>query len=279
MTLDELYMGKALAEAETAFAVEEIPIGAVIVHENTIIARAYNLRETLPCATAHAELLAIEKACRHLNRWRLSGCTLYVTTEPCPMCAGAIVNSRLDRLVYGCPDPKAGAVHTLFHLTDHPRLNHRVAVTAGIRADECADLLRRFFRLRRKKTRTADAVKIRVPCGRVRVFYGTNPQPVYRTSGLKFLYILPPAKKQPDNRSDCSTCFYFNASYKKATPSCTEAHLPLQHVPEPRIYNLVRNVIGNAPASKSSIPKKNELPILQNPVRIESSYLNQMVTR
>lgn len=151
MTLDELYMGKALAEAEIAFAVEEIPIGAVIVHENTIIARAYNLRETLPCATAHAELLAIEKACRHLNRWRLSGCTLYVTTEPCPMCAGAIVNSRLDRLVYGCPDPKAGAVHTLFHLTDHPRLNHRVAVTAGIRADECADLLRRFFRLRRKK--------------------------------------------------------------------------------------------------------------------------------
>lgn len=103
---------------------------------------------------------------------------------------------------------------------------------------------------------------MRVPCGRVRVFYGTDTQPVYRTSGLKFLYTLPPAKKQPDNRSDCSTCFYFHASYKKATPSCTEAHLPLQHVPEPRIYNLVRNVIGNAPASKSSIPKKKRTPHL-----------------
>ena len=141
MTKDEFYMGKALEEAKTAFAVGEIPIGAVIIYQKKAIARAYNLRESLPCATAHAELLAIEKACRVLGRWRLSGCTLYVTCEPCPMCAGAIVNSRLDRVVYGCADPKAGAVRSLFQLADSPLLNHRAAVTAGVRADECAALL------------------------------------------------------------------------------------------------------------------------------------------
>ena len=147
MTKDEFYMGKALEEAKTAFAVGEIPIGAVIIYQKKAIARAYNLRESLPCATAHAELLAIEKACRVLGRWRLSGCTLYVTCEPCPMCAGAIVNSRLDRVVYGCADPKAGA----FQLADSPLLNHRAAVTAGVRADECAALLKEFFRRKRNK--------------------------------------------------------------------------------------------------------------------------------
>ena len=148
---DEFYMGKALEEAKTAFAVGEIPIGAVIIYQKKAIARAYNLRESLPCATAHAELLAIEKACRVLGRWRLSGCTLYVTCEPCPMCAGAIVNSRLDRVVYGCADPKAGAVRSLFQLADSPLLNHRAAVTAGVRADECAALLKDFFRRKRDK--------------------------------------------------------------------------------------------------------------------------------
>lgn len=151
MTKDEFYMGKALAEAKTAYTVGEIPIGAVIVYEKKVVARAYNLRENLPCATAHAELLAIEKACRALNRWRLTGCTLYVTVEPCPMCAGAIVNSRLDRVVYGCDDPKAGAVRSLFHLVDNDRLNHRTEVTAGVRAEECAALMKDFFRQRRKK--------------------------------------------------------------------------------------------------------------------------------
>ncbi len=151
MTKDEFYMGKALEEAKTAFAVGEIPIGAVIIYQKKAIARAYNLRESLPCATAHAELLAIEKACRVLGRWRLSGCTLYVTCEPCPMCAGAIVNSRLDRIVYGCADPKAGAVRSLFQLADSPLLNHRAAVTAGVRADECAALLKEFFRRKRNK--------------------------------------------------------------------------------------------------------------------------------
>lgn len=151
MTKDEFYMGKALEEAKTAFAVGEIPIGAVIIYQKKAIARAYNLRESLPCATAHAELLAIEKACRVLGRWRLSGCTLYVTCEPCPMCAGAIVNSRLDRVVYGCADPKADAVRSLFQLADSPLLNHRAAVTAGVRADECAALLKDFFRRKRDK--------------------------------------------------------------------------------------------------------------------------------
>ena len=151
MTKDEFYMGKALEEAKTAYVVGEIPIGAVMIYQKKAIARAYNLRESLPCATAHAELLAIEKACRVLGRWRLSGCTLYVTCEPCPMCAGAIVNSRLDRVVYGCADPKAGAVRSLFQLADSPLLNHRAAVTAGVRADECAALLKDFFRRKRDK--------------------------------------------------------------------------------------------------------------------------------
>lgn len=151
MTKDEFYMGKALAQADIAAAVGEIPIGAVIVYEKKVIARAYNLRETLPCATAHAELLAIEKACRALGRWRLTGCRLYVTVEPCPMCAGAIVNSRLDTLIYGCDDPKAGAVRSLFRIADNPALNHRVEVISGVRAAECAEKLKNFFRTRRKK--------------------------------------------------------------------------------------------------------------------------------
>ena len=151
MTKDEFYMGKAIEEAKIAAAVGEIPVGAVVIYQKRAIARAYNLRETLPCATAHAELLAIEKACRALGRWRLTGCTLYVTVEPCPMCAGAIVNSRLDRVVYGCDDPKGGAVRSLFQIVDNPALNHRVEVTAGVRADECAAIMRDFFRSRRRK--------------------------------------------------------------------------------------------------------------------------------
>ena len=151
MTKDEFYMGKAIEEAKIAAAVGEIPVGAVVIYQKKAIARAYNLRETLPCATAHAELLAIEKACRVLGRWRLTGCTLYVTVEPCPMCAGAIVNSRLDRVVSGCDDPTGGAVRSLFQIVDNPALNHRVEVTAGVRADECAAIMRDFFRSRRRK--------------------------------------------------------------------------------------------------------------------------------
>ena len=149
MTKDDFYMGKALEEAKKAAAVGEIPIGAVIVHKKKAVARAHNLRETLPCATAHAELLAIAEACRILGRWRLTGCTLYVTVEPCPMCAGAIVNSRLDRVVYGCADTKGGGTRSLYKIVDDERLNHRAIVTAGIRETECAALLKDFFRKRR----------------------------------------------------------------------------------------------------------------------------------
>ena len=151
MDRDSFYMGKAIAQAKIAALAGEIPIGAIIVYDDKVIARAYNLRETLPCATAHAELLAIEKACRALERWRLTGCTMYVTTEPCPMCAGAIVNARIDRLVYGCDDPKAGAVHSLFTIPTDDRLNHQVEVISGIRSEECANLLRDFFKKRRMK--------------------------------------------------------------------------------------------------------------------------------
>lgn len=150
-------MGKAIEEAKIAAAVGEIPVGAVVIYKKKAIARAYNLRESLPCATAHAELLAIEKACRALGRWRLTGCTLYVTVEPCPMCAGAIVNSRLDRVVYGCDDPKGGAVRSLFHIVGNPSLNHRVEVAAGVRAEECAAIMRDFFRSRRKKQKAPSA--------------------------------------------------------------------------------------------------------------------------
>ncbi|MCH4179124.1 MAG: nucleoside deaminase [Megasphaera sp.] len=149
MTKDEFYMGKALEEAKKAYAIGEIPIGAVIIYKKKAIARAHNLRESTLCATAHAELLAIEEACRVLHRWRLTGCTLYVTVEPCPMCAGAIVNSRMDRIVYGCDNPKAGAVHSLFHIVNNLSLNHQAETTAGIRSEECAQLMQLFFQSRR----------------------------------------------------------------------------------------------------------------------------------
>ena len=149
MTQDEFYMGKAIEEAKKAAAIGEIPIGAVIIYKKKAIARAHNLRETLPSATAHAEILAIEEACRVLSRWRLTDCTLYVTAEPCPMCAGAVVNSRLDRIVYGCPDPKGGGTRSLYTIVEDERLNHRAEVTAGVRAAECADLLKKFFQKRR----------------------------------------------------------------------------------------------------------------------------------
>ena len=141
MTKDEFYMGKALAEAKTAYAVGEIPIGAVIVYEKKVVARAYNLRESLPCATAHAELLAIEKACRALNRWRLTGCTLYVTVEPCVMCAGACFWCQVGQVIYGAPDPKRGAsLHT-------PSLFHpKTQVRTGILEQECREWMERFFR-------------------------------------------------------------------------------------------------------------------------------------
>jgi len=144
-------MQLALTEAAVAMTDGEVPIGAVIFHEPTgrIIGRGHNRRETDVDPTAHAEIVAMRQAAQALGHWRLIDCVLVVTLEPCPMCAGAIVNARVPRLVYGCADPKAGAVRTLFRLCEDDRLNHRVAVEEGVLAEECAELLKRFFRAQR----------------------------------------------------------------------------------------------------------------------------------
>ena len=149
------FMGLALAEAGQAASEGEVPIGAVLVFAGEVIARAHNRRETDKDATAHAEMLVIREACRKLGRWRLTGATLYVTIEPCPMCAGALVMSRIDRLVYGSPDFRAGAVESIFNVVQHPALNHRLAVTAGVRQEECAAAMQAFFRERRRSGASA----------------------------------------------------------------------------------------------------------------------------
>ncbi|HHW36669.1 MAG TPA: nucleoside deaminase [Bacillales bacterium] len=149
---DELFMKAAIEEAKKAEAIGEVPIGAVIVKDGEIISTAYNLRETRQRAIAHAELLAIDDACQKLGTWRLSETTLYVTLEPCPMCAGAIVLSRVDRVVYGAKDPKGGCAGTLMNLLQEDRFNHTAEVTSGVLEDECAGLLSNFFKgLREKK--------------------------------------------------------------------------------------------------------------------------------
>ncbi|REJ34349.1 MAG: tRNA-specific adenosine deaminase [Bacillota bacterium] len=139
-------MRAALAEAEAAAAKGEIPIGAVIVRDGELIAAGHNLRETERDPTGHAEMVAIRRAAARLGAWRLTGTTLYVTIEPCPMCAGALVLARIERLVYGAADPKAGACGTLWNLVQDPRLNHRLAVTAGVLEDECRAVIQAFFR-------------------------------------------------------------------------------------------------------------------------------------
>jgi tRNA(adenine34) deaminase len=145
MMTDEQFMNAALAEARLAEAAGEVPIGAVIVHDGHIIGRGHNQRERLADPTAHAEMLAITAAATALADWRLEGCTIYVTLEPCPMCAGAIVLARIARLVYGAEDPKGGACGSLYTLTNDARLNHRVITVPGVLADESARLLRDFF--------------------------------------------------------------------------------------------------------------------------------------
>ncbi len=149
---DEDYMREALREAQAAYDIGEVPIGAVLVDEaGEIVSRGHNLRETAHDATAHAEMIAIRTACEKLGRWRLSGLTLYVTIEPCPMCAGAIVMSRVDRVVYGSTDAKAGACESFFNIPGHPALNHAPEMTAGVLQEECAAIMKRFFRERREK--------------------------------------------------------------------------------------------------------------------------------
>jgi tRNA(adenine34) deaminase len=149
------FMRRALAAAEEAAGRGEVPVGAVVVVGDEIVAVAHNERETGADPTAHAEILALRRAAAALGSWRLTGADLYVTMEPCPMCAGALVNARLRRLYFGCDDPKAGAVRTLYTLVDDPRLNHRVEVVPGLLAAEGAALLRSFFsRLRQPEGRT-----------------------------------------------------------------------------------------------------------------------------
>lgn len=146
MELDHYYMQMAIEEAEKAAAKGEVPIGAVIVHQGEVIARAHNLRETSQNAVTHAELLAIQEACQKLGNWRLEDTNLYVTLEPCPMCAGAILQSRIPRVIYGARDSKAGCVDSLYRLLNDERFNHQCEVTENVLADECGGLLTQFFR-------------------------------------------------------------------------------------------------------------------------------------
>ncbi|MFA7234376.1 MAG: tRNA adenosine(34) deaminase TadA [Terrimicrobiaceae bacterium] len=147
---EEYFMREALRQAKKAFIAGEVPIGAVIVREGAIIARAWNQVELLKDATAHAEMLAITQAEAGVGDWRLTDCDLYVTKEPCPMCAGAIVHARLRRVIFGCADPKGGAAGGLLNILQMPQLNHRSEITPRILADDCAALLKEFFAARRK---------------------------------------------------------------------------------------------------------------------------------
>ncbi|MBQ3230341.1 MAG: tRNA adenosine(34) deaminase TadA [Clostridia bacterium] len=147
---DIYFMKRALARAKAAAKCGEVPIGAVIVKDGQIISTGRNMRETKRNALHHAEVIAIDRACKKLGAWRLSDCTLYVTMEPCPMCAGAIVNSRIKRVVFGCFDKKTGALGTVFNLSEYP-LNHKYEVLGGVLEKECADILSQFFAELRKK--------------------------------------------------------------------------------------------------------------------------------
>jgi tRNA(adenine34) deaminase len=142
---DAYWMGVALREAKKAARLGEAPIGAVIVREGVVLGRGFNLREGKQDPTAHAEIIAIRKASRKIGAWRLTGATIYVTLEPCLMCMGAILLARFDRVVFGCHDPKGGAAGSLYDLSDDSRLNHRVALTVGIRTGECSEILSNFF--------------------------------------------------------------------------------------------------------------------------------------
>lgn len=158
--MDREFMRMAIEEAKKAEAIGEVPIGAVIVKDGKVIARAHNLRETSQNAVTHAELSAIQEACAAIGSWRLEETTLYVTLEPCPMCAGAILQSRIPRVVYGARDPKGGCVDSLYRLLNDPCFNHECEVTEGVLGDECGAMLTNFFRsLREKKKEQKKAMR------------------------------------------------------------------------------------------------------------------------
>lgn len=156
---DQLFMKIAIAEAQKAAEIGEVPIGAVIAYKGEVLARAHNLRETDQSAVAHAELLAIEKACKQLGTWRLEEATLYVTLEPCAMCSGAILLSRIPRVVYGAVDPKGGCVGTFMNLLQDSRFNHQSEVISGVLAEECGQLLTSFFQEIRNRRKAEKRLK------------------------------------------------------------------------------------------------------------------------
>lgn len=143
--MDVLYMKEALIEAEKAYSTYEVPVGAIIVYKGKIIGRGFNKKESRKNPLAHAEIIAIEEACKYLDRWRLTDSTMYVTLEPCPMCAGAIINSRIDRLVIGARDPKTGCCGSVEDLTNNEKFNHKTEVLFGILEDKCSYILKKFF--------------------------------------------------------------------------------------------------------------------------------------
>ena len=148
---DDYYMRLALEQAQAAFQQDEVPVGALIVREGKVLAAAHNQREQLNDPTAHAEMIAITQASAALQSWRLQGCVLYVTLEPCPMCAGAILQSRIEKVVYGADDPKAGAVNSLYQLLDDTRWNHRSEVVGGVLQEACGSILTEFFAAKRRQ--------------------------------------------------------------------------------------------------------------------------------
>jgi tRNA(adenine34) deaminase len=146
---DQIWMAKALVLAKRAGALKEVPVGAVIVKDGLIVAEGFNHREKWTTPLGHAELIAIQKASQKLKAWRLTGCTLYVTLEPCVMCAGALVQSRIERVVFGAIDPKGGGIKSLYQICEDPRLNHRIQITSGVLEQECSQILKDFFKERR----------------------------------------------------------------------------------------------------------------------------------
>ena len=158
--IQEKYMKEALKQAKKAYALGEVPIGCVIVHEGKIIGRGYNRRNTDKCALAHAEISAIKKASKIIGDWRLEECTLYVTLEPCQMCAGAIIQARIPEVVMGCMNPKAGCAGSVLNILNTPQFNHQAAAFSGVLQQECIDLLKLFFtnlRIRNKQSKTASS--------------------------------------------------------------------------------------------------------------------------
>lgn len=149
--MDEKFMKIAIEEAYKAYSILEVPVGAIVVYKDKVIGTGYNMRETLKDPTAHAEMIAIKRASEYLGGWRLIGCTMYVTVEPCPMCAGAILNSRIERLVIGTKDPKMGCCGTILDLLHNTSFNHQVDVTWGVLEEECSNIMKRFFKELRQK--------------------------------------------------------------------------------------------------------------------------------